>query len=145
MFSALVFAVAAAIPTPQPPLPVTIVEAPNARLALQTASTEPERERGLMGVTSLRPHTGMLFVFDSDGPISFWMKDTLISLDMIFVAGDGTVRTVFARVPVVSLATPDNAIPLESGNGRYVIELPAGDAERDGIVPGVRLRFARTP
>lgn len=141
----LVLAALAALPSPNPTLPVTVVDAPRARLLLETATTEPQRERGLMSRTELAPHTGMLFVFDSDGPVSFWMKDTLLSLDMIFVAPDGTVRRVFARVPTVARDTPDNAIPLESASARFVIELAAGEAERDGIVPGVRLRFARTP
>ncbi len=143
--SAMLLAAVTALPSPNPPLPTTIVEAPGARLVLETASTPQERTRGLMSRTSLPPHTGMIFVFDADAPISFWMKDTLVSLDMVFVASDGIVREVFAKVPVLSPNTPDGDIPLESGRARYVIELPAGEAARDGIVPGVRLRFARAP
>jgi len=89
--------------------------------------------------TSLPANTGMLFVFGSDGPVDFWMKNTLIPLDMVFVAADGTVRKVFARVPVVSPALPDGRIPLEESSGQYVIELPAGEAAADGIVPGTKL------
>ncbi len=144
-YSALVLAAATLLPSPNPPLAVTIVDAPRAQLRLETATTELERERGLMSRSALAPHTGMLFVFDSDGPVSFWMKDTLVSLDMVFVSSDGTVRRVFARVPTVALDTPDNDIPLESGRARYVIELGAGEAARDGIVPGVRLRCAGAP
>ncbi len=144
----IVWMLACAIPSLPPPnagLPTTVVVAPKARLVLETATTDAERERGLMNRTALPPHTGMLFVFDADGPISFWMKGTLISLDMVFVASDGTVRKVFAQVPVLPPNTPDNAIPLESGPARYVIELPAGEAAKDGIESGTRLRFARTP
>lgn len=145
MHSALAVLLLAVLPSPNPTLPMTYVEAPRARLLLETATTEPERERGLMSRTSLPSHTGMLFVFDDDVPISFWMKDTLVSLDMIFVAGDGTVRRVFARVPIVAPDTPDARIPLETARARYVIELAAGEAEADGIAPGVKLHFAGAP
>lgn len=135
----------AILPSLNPALPITQVSAPRARLILETATTQIERERGLMNRTSLPAHTGMLFVFDVDGPVSFWMKDTLLSLDMLFVASDGSVRKIVARVPVVPQTLPDDAIPLESGSARYVIELPAGEAALDGISLGVRLHFAGTP
>jgi hypothetical protein len=128
------------INTPPPSSPPAItVRAPQATLHLEVATSEADRERGLMYRTSLPANTGMLFVFGSDGPIDFWMKNTLIPLDMVFVAGDGTVRKVFARVPVVSPTLPDGKIPLEESSARYVIELAAGEAAADGIVPGTKL------
>ncbi|MGH7736872.1 MAG: DUF192 domain-containing protein [Candidatus Tyrphobacter sp.] len=145
MLNALLLAGIAALPPPNAALPITIVVAPRARLRLETATTQAQRERGLMSRTSIAPRTGMLFVFDADGAVSFWMKDTLVSLDMVFVASDGVVRRVFARVPTVALDTPDNLIPLETAGARYVIELAAGEAAADGIAPGVRLRFAGAP
>ena len=89
--------------------------------------------------TAIAPHTGMLFVFDRDGAVRFWMKDTLMPLDMVFIGSDGTVRKVYANVPTVSPALPDAEIPLEPGVAKYVIELGAGEAARDGIVEGLRL------
>lgn len=146
MLSVLLLAAAlTTLPPPNPPLPITYVDAPKTRLALETATTAAQQERGLMNRTSLPPHTGMIFVFSSDSQVSFWMKDTLIPLDMIFVESDGTVRRVFARVPVVAPNAPDKAIPLETGRARYVIELASGEAAADGIRPGIRLHFARTP
>jgi uncharacterized protein len=130
--------VAAATPAPQH-LPTIAVHAPHAVLTLQVAKTEDERELGLMSVTNLAPHTGMVFVFDNDSPVEFWMKDTLVPLDMVFVGADGTVRSVAANVPVVSESTPDNLIPRRSGTGKYVIELPAGEAAKDGITTGTQL------
>ena len=125
-------------PPPSPP-PAIVVRAPQATLHLEVAASDADRERGLMYRTSLPANTGMLFVFGSDGPVDFWMKNTLIPLDMVFIAADGTVRKVFARVPVVSPALPDGRIPLEEVSARYVIELPAGEAAVDGIVPGTKL------
>lgn len=142
MFKTLALIAAALAPQPVPTpqsLPVMRVPAPHARLRVQVARTEPQRERGLMGVRKLAPHTGMLFVFETDAPIEFWMKDTLIPLDMVFVGGNGIVRQVFANVPVVPTDTPDNRIPRRDGVAKYVIELPAGEAQSDGIVPGARI------
>jgi hypothetical protein len=136
---ALILAVTPApAPTPQH-LPTITITAPRATLTLQVALTEEQHERGLMEYRSLPDHGGMIFVFDSDGPEDFWMKDTLIPLDMLFVGADGRVRSIAANVPTVALDTPDADIPLESGVGKYVIELAAGEAARDGIAVGVRL------
>ncbi|HEY8322734.1 MAG TPA: DUF192 domain-containing protein [Candidatus Baltobacteraceae bacterium] len=129
---------AAAMP-PAQHLPTIAVRTPAATLTLQVAKTELQRELGLMGVTALPEHTGMLFVFPQDGPVAFWMKDTLIPLDMVFVGSDWKVRSIAARVPTVPATMPDENIPLVRGNARYVIELSSGEASQDGIVPGVRL------
>ena len=138
--TALVLAVLVAQATPAPQhLPAIVVHAPQATLTLQVAKTEDERETGLMSVTNLPAHTGMVFVFDQDQPVTFWMKDTLVPLDMVFVAADGTVRGVAANVPVVPETTPDDTIPRRSGTAKFVIELPAGDAVLDGITSGTHL------
>lgn len=120
-------------------LPTVTVHAPKATLTLQVAKSEDERELGLMNVTKLPPHTGMLFVFDRDAPVEFWMKSTLVPLDMVFLGPDGTVRTVAANVPSTTVETPDAQIPRREGQAMYVIELPAGEAEKDGITGSVVL------
>ena len=136
----IVFAALVAAGTPAPQhLPTIKVHAPKATLTLQVATTEDQRETGLMSVTHLSAHTGMVFVFDQDAPVMFWMKDTLVPLDMVFVAADGSVRSVAANVPVVPETTADNQIPTRGGTAKYVIELPAGEAQKDGIVPKVKL------
>lgn len=143
IFSALMLTLAVnATPAPMPTaqsLAVVALRAPKATLHVQVARTESQRERGLMAVRHLPSHTGMLFIFDDDGPVAFWMKDTLISLDMVFLAPDGTVRKIFPRVPVVSAQLPDAAIPLEKASAKYVIELPAGEASSDGLREGARV------
>ncbi len=127
-----------ALPTPQQLSTIT-VHAPRATVTLQVAKTEDQRERGLMGVTKLSPHTGMLFVFDQDAPVEFWMKNTLVPLDMVFAGPDGLVRSVAANVPATKPDTPDDKIPRRYANAKYVIELPAGEAEKDGITAGLHL------
>jgi uncharacterized membrane protein (UPF0127 family) len=126
-------------------LPTVVVHAPHAALTLEVARTDAQREHGLMDRTTVPPHTGMIFVFDRDEPVAFWMKNTLEPLDMIFVAADGTVRRVYANVAVVARSADDEAIPRESGDAKYVIELRAGEAAPDGIAPGVKLDLHGVP
>lgn len=126
-------------------LPTIVVHAPRADLTLEVARSEAQREHGLMDRTEIAPHTGMIFVFDRDDFVDFWMKDTLVPLDMVFVAGDGTVRRVFSNVPVVSPTLPDGEIPREGSDAKYVIELSAGEAGQDGIAQGVELDLHDVP
>jgi hypothetical protein len=136
MFNVIVLAAA---------LATIVVHAPKADLTLEVAGTETAREQGLMDRTVVSPHTGMLFVFERDESVDFWMKDTLVPLDMIFIAGDGTVRRVFSNVPVVAPTLPDEQIPREAAPAKFVIELPAGEASADGIVDGVKLDLRGAP
>lgn len=117
-----------------------VLHAPHATLRVEVAATESSRERGLMDRNVLPAHAGMLFVFSSDGPVEFWMKNTRIPLDMVFVGRDGVVRSIAAAVPVVPAQTPDDGIPRRHGRAMFVIELPSGEAARDGLRPGVRIR-----
>ena len=114
-------------------------------LTLEVARTEAQREYGLMNRTSLAPHAGMIFVFPGDGPVEFWMKDTLIPLDMVFIGADGTVRKIYHRVPVLPPGTADAKIPKEDGKAEFVIELAAGDAEVEGLKEGVKLDVKGVP
>lgn len=116
------------------------VRAPSEVLDLRIADTPSKREYGLMCVRSLPPRTGMIFVFtDGDNYRDFWMKNTLIPLDMVFVAKNGKVNEVRANVPSTNVDTPDDKIPHRDGTGTFVIELAAGEAARAGIKPGTIL------
>lgn len=127
---------------PQAPLPTVLVEAPRAELKVEVANTFEERERGLMFRTALPPHTGMLFVFPSEAPsIDFWMKNTVIPLDMVFVDRRGIVTHVAADVPATTPSTPDARIPRRGGRAKFVFELPAGEAASDGLAPGAAVRI----
>jgi uncharacterized membrane protein (UPF0127 family) len=136
--AALTIVVASALAT-------IVVHAPKADLTLEVARTESQREHGLMDRRVVSPHTGMLFVFERDEKVDFWMKDTLVPLDMIFVAADGTVRRVFSDVLVVAPTLPDEQIPREGAQAKYVIELAAGEASADGIAAGVKLDLRGAP
>jgi len=126
-------------------LPTVGVHAPKAELTLEVARTAAQREHGLMNRTELAPRTGMIFVFERDEFVSFWMKNTLLPLDMIFIGADGKVRRVYANVPVLHPQPSDAQIPLEGAQAKYVIELGAGEAAKVGIVDGIKLDLRGVP
>jgi uncharacterized membrane protein (UPF0127 family) len=126
-------------------LPVTRVHAPRAELVLEIAKTPAQREHGLMGRASLAPHHGMIFVFEHTETQYFWMKDTLVPLDMVFVRGDGVVTWVAGHVPARTKGMTDDQLPRRQGLARYVIELPADESERDGIRTGLKLHVSLFP
>jgi len=121
------------------PQPLLMLKAPLATLALEVADTQVKQERGLMYRTALPAHTGMIFIFNRDDVVEFWMKDTLIPLDMVFVAADGRVRSVSQDVPASTLATSDDRVARVLGRAKYVLELPAGEAADDGLRAGAEL------
>jgi uncharacterized protein len=105
-------------------------------LEVEVASTPEERSRGLMFRKELQPDRGMLFVFGETEEHSFWMRNTLIALDMIFLAEDRTVAGVVAN------ATPRTDVARTIGKAsRYVVEVSAGEAGAHAIVPGTRAVF----
>ena len=126
-------------------LPVVTAQAPHAFVLLEVARNEADRRRGLMGRTKLAPHHGMIFVSDADQDQYFWMKDTLIPLDMVFVDAGGKVTSIARNVPSTTPATADAAIPRRRGFGRFVVELPAGEAGADGLQAGLHLRLPPFP
>src|SRR6201996_7720488 len=99
------------------------------------ATNDAERSRGLMFRKQLGAYEGMLFDFFQEMPVSFWMKNTLIPLDMVFIAGDGTIRHVHANATPMSTDT----IPSESA-GRAVPEINGGTARLLGIKPGDKVK-----
>jgi uncharacterized membrane protein (UPF0127 family) len=119
------------------------IRAPKATLRLAVASDTRERARGLMCVTQIPAFNGMLFAFPNEQQLAFWMKDTLVPLDMVFVHANGVVSNVAEDVPSTTPATPDDAIPRREASGSYVIELAAGDAARAGIVRGTKLALPK--
>ena len=105
-----------------------------AEVALEIADTPPARNRGLMYRDNLPDGRGMLFVFDDDADHSFWMKNTLIPLDMIFISADH--RIIGVRANATPLSTASIGVDAPS---RYVLEVPGGWAARHGVGTGDRV------
>lgn len=108
--------------------------------AIEVADDPAERAQGLMFRESLDPAAGMLFVYESPRRAQFWMKNTLIPLDMIFADAAGRVTRVHAN------AIPGDLTPIDGGDGVvFVLEINGGLAERLGIAPGAELRHPSVP
>ena len=100
------------------------------------ASTRAQQLRGLMYVRELPETTGMIFIYRRADIRSMWMKNTYLSLDMVFIRGDGTVANVIRNTPTLSLESQASTEPVN-----YVLELKAGVTERLSIGPDSRIVF----
>lgn len=110
------------------------------RFTAEYASEWPELKQGLMFRTALAPDEGMIFdysgIYDRPRVLSYWMKNTVIPLDIIFIAGDGRI------VNVAASAVPYSTRPILSGAPAIAaLEIPGGRAAELGIVAGDTVRF----
>ncbi len=119
----------------------TIFCVPETCFTLEIVRTPEDRAKGLMYRESLDADKGMLFVFDAPGEYSFWMKDTHIPLDMVWVSADNVIVEVEHDVPPCKVVN----CPSYGGNveSSMVIELNAGMAERYTISEGERITFKK--
>lgn len=137
-----VSAIQDAAPGQSQKLGTTAMQMPNGeRIDVEVARTEREREIGLMNRTKIPMNSGMLFVFPGESLHNFWMKNTLVDLDMIFIGADKKVTKIEERVPRTTPETPENDISRRSGFGQYVLELASGGAKHYGIQVGSTLHF----
>jgi uncharacterized membrane protein (UPF0127 family) len=105
-----------------------------ARFQVEIAATRAEQARGLMFRKALAPDRGMLFVYKRPQPAAYWMKNTLIPLDIIFIQPDGQVLSIARN------ARPHDETPLPSGGLVLgVLEIAGGRAAQLGILPGDRV------
>jgi uncharacterized membrane protein (UPF0127 family) len=102
--------------------------------SVEMADTDAERARGLMFRTELPEGRGMLFDFKQDQPIGMWMKNTPLSLDMIFIRSDGTIVRIAENTVPQSTQTILSGTPVKA-----VLEVIGGSAKRLGIAPGDRV------
>ncbi len=105
------------------------------RFQVEVADTDPERARGLMFRESLPRFGGMLFVYDQAQQVSFWMKNTLIPLDMLFFDESGRLVEVHENAVPGDLTGIPSEEPV-----RYVLEINGGAARELGVEPGAELR-----
>jgi len=102
----------------------TVITIDDRTMTVAVAETREQRSQGLMGVTDLGGLDGMLFVFQRDSSGGFWMKDTLIPLDIVFFDAEGALVDRFMMEPCTEDPCP-SYVP--GGPYRYAVEAPAGD------------------
>ena len=106
------------------------------RFTVEVARSPQEQAQGLMNRQSLAPDRGMLFPYDPPQQASFWMKNTLIPLDIIFVRGDGTIARIAAQTVPLSLDPVPSLEPVAA-----VLEIAGGRAAELGIREGDRVSW----
>jgi len=123
------------------PPKTTTLAMPGGVITADVVDTPAARERGLMFRRSLKPDYGMLFVFPGEMPLGFWMKNTYVPLDIVFIGADKRVTGIHANVRASTPKMPDEEVARAGGYGQYVLELPAGAAKRWKLRKGAKLKF----
>jgi uncharacterized protein len=108
------------------------------QLEVELATTADQQERGLMYRTQMPENSGMLFPFGAPSVHTFWMHNTCIPLDMLFIAEDGFITGILENVPTLNDAARSIPCPVS-----YVLEVNAGWSRRHGVAPGQRVQLPR--
>ena len=109
-------------------------------VTVEVADTDAKRTLGLMYRKELGENAGMLFIFEKTQQMSFWMKNTVLPLDMIFIAEDRKI------VGIVKNAVPFTTTPRKvDGPSRYVLEVNAGFTDKHGVKAGDAVTFEDVP
>ena len=122
---------------PHSPSDIKYVKIAGQNIEVDLATTAPEQEQGLSGRTELGPNEGMLFVFDTPGKYSFWMKDMLFPIDMIWLAPDS--RVVYVKKDARPESYPESFTPDEEA--KYVLEIESGFSDKNNLKVGDRVEF----
>ena len=126
--------VAAALPAKAAELPTMTLNIGAHKLTAEVAVTPAQREVGLMNRFSLKPDTGMLFVFERAEPLSFWMRNTYVALSIAFISADGKILNIEDMKP----QTDDPH--WSQGAALYALEMKKGWFAERGIVAGEPVR-----
>ena len=104
----------------------------NTQFVVELAKTPEQRQKGLMGRSSLKAQSGMLFLYESPRHVSFWMKNTLIGLDVIFLSSNGKILKIYHNakpesLEIMSAGENVSAVLEINGNLAKTIKLEIGD------------------
>jgi uncharacterized protein len=103
---------------------------------IEKADNDMERQFGMMYRKSMPDTEGMLFLFDKAGPQSFWMRNTYISLDIMFVDAENRILNIHHNTRPQS----DNSLP-STGDAQFVVEVPGGFSDKYGVKPGDKIQW----
>ncbi len=121
---------------------VAFITLPNGNvIKAELVQTPAEREKGLMYRKSLADNQGMLFVFEDEDFRMFWMKNTFIDLDFLFISSDKVVKNIYQNVPRSYEYTPDENVARTFGIAQYILEIPAGQIKKQNLKVGDKLEF----
>lgn len=116
---------------------ITFLDAPKApQVEVELARDDASRERGLMYRTSMPKNRGMLFSWQEERPRNFWMHNTCIPLDMLYVTKEGVIAGILEQVPTLNEQPRGIKCPVA-----HVLELNAGWARAHGLAPGMKLKI----
>ncbi len=120
-----------------PRQPRVLVQGASGAVAVrvEVARTPEEQRRGLMHRRELAPDAGMLFVFPREERHAFWMENTFLPLDLLFIGDDAVVRAVVERAPL-GRESDDGGV-----SSRYVLEVNRGWSRTHGVKPGAKVTF----
>jgi hypothetical protein len=114
-------------------LPTIPVRIGGQEFRIEVARSEEQKARGLMHRRSLGERSGMIFVYEADEHLSFWMKNTTLPLTLAFLSREGEILQIEELKPL-------SLKPVTSARAaRFALELPAGSLQRLGVVPGDRV------
>ncbi len=105
---------------------------------IEIADDGAERAKGLMFRDHLAADAGMLFDYGTEQEASFWMQNTLIPLDMIFIGADGIVKTIHVNARPLDTTSIPSGVPI-----RFVLEIPGGRSTEIGLAVGDRMEHPR--
>lgn len=108
------------------------------KIDVEIAERAADRWRGLMFRERMEEYEGMLFLFSTEEPLSFWMKDTPLSLDIIYINADRTIVAIKKNTVPYSEESVPSGLPAQ-----YVVEVNAGFADRHGLTAGDRVFWQR--
>jgi uncharacterized protein len=141
LVSLFILAACGGLASPPRPGPVIPLSVGGRTVSVEVAATNPQRERGLMGRTSIPDNEGMLFVYKEDQPgLWYWMKDTPTPLSIAFIGSDKRIINMADMQPMDDKTHYTTAAPC-----RYVLELNAGWFARHGVKPGDQVEFTLPP
>jgi uncharacterized membrane protein (UPF0127 family) len=110
-------------------------------IKIDLVDTPATREIGLMCVKKMPRTYGMLFVFSQDMDLNFWMKNTLVPLDILWIGPDKKITVIHEKLHESTVDTPDDKVVTAGGRGQFVLELASGEASRRKLKAGDQLQF----